>query len=191
MVIRHTGMRGEAASAQWPGFSDPCSCGRFGHVDALATPARIRGMLGGANLEQLGEIGPRDPGFGRAHDVFARIGAALGRPLAHVSRTVNPSRIVAYLPGVLADPKPDTVASAYISAVRQEVGRALAADDEDGYLTVRAFPTEPGDAELLGASAAAVCVLESFIEHALRLDAARRYWRRPARTSAASGHSLI
>jgi predicted NBD/HSP70 family sugar kinase len=175
----------EGTSAVLPGFSARCSCGQFGHVDTLATPCRIRGMLGGADLDQLGEIGPQDPGFQRARDVFTRGGAALGRALAYVSNTVNPSRIIAYLPGVLAEPQPDTVAASYLSAARQEVDRAFAAGNRPDYLTVRGFPAEPGDAELLGARAAAVCVLESFIEHALRLDGCTPALRRPVRASAA------
>ena len=60
----------------------------------------------------------RDPRFKEAQDVFARSGAALGRALAHVSNTVNPSRIITYLPAPLAEPKPDTAAAAYRSAMR-------------------------------------------------------------------------
>ena len=175
----------EGASARLPGFGARCSCGHFGHVDTLAPPRRIRGMLGDAGLDQLGEISPQDPGFERAHDVFARSGAALGRALAHVSNTVDPSRIIAYLPGVLSEPKPDTAAAAYLGAVRQEVNRAFAAGNRHDYLTVRAFPAGPEDVALLGARAAAICVLESFLEHALRLDGCTTTLRRPARTPAA------
>jgi predicted NBD/HSP70 family sugar kinase len=175
----------EATSAKLPGFSARCSCGRFAHVDTLAAPSRIRGMLGGVSLDQLGGTGPKDSGFAKAYDVFTHSGAALGRALAHVSNTVNPSRIIAYLPGILAKPEPDTVASAYLSAVRHEVGRASAAGKQPDYLTVRAFPADPAEADLLGARAAGVCVLESFIEHALRLDGCTTTLRRPARASAA------
>ena len=181
--IRESGA--EATSARLTGFSARCSCGQFAHVDTLATPSRIRGMLGGVSLDQLGRTGPQDPRFTQAHDVFTRGGAALGRALAHVSNTVNPSRIIAYLPGVLAEPEPGTVAAVYLSAVRHEVSRAFAAGNQPGYLTVRAFPAEPAEAELLGARAAAVCVLESFIEHALRLDGCTTTLRRPARAPAA------
>jgi predicted NBD/HSP70 family sugar kinase len=175
----------EAASARLPGFSARCSCGHFAHVDTLATPSSIRGMLGDVALGQLGEIGPQDPGFNRAHDVFTYSGAALGIALAHVSNTVNPSRIIVYLPDVLAEPEPNTAAAAYLRAARQEVDRAFAAGNQPDYLTVRAFPAEPRDAELLGARAAAICVLESFIEHALRLDGCTTTLRRTARAPAA------
>ncbi len=170
----------EASSAALPGFSAPCSCGHFGHVDTLAPPRRIQGMLGDVGLNQLGETATCDPGFKRARDVFTRSGAALGRALAHVSNTVNPGRIIVYLPGALAEPKPDTVAAAYLSAARQEVTRAFAAGNPSDYLTVRPFPAKPEDVALLGAKAAAVCVLESFIEHALRLDGCTTALRRPS-----------
>jgi predicted NBD/HSP70 family sugar kinase len=180
---------GHLAVGSPPGREGPsgtrCSCGQFAHVDTLATPSRIRGMLGGDSLDQLGRTSRQDPRFTQAHDVFTRGGAALGRALAHVSNTVNPSRIIAYLPGVLAKPEPDTAAAGYLSAVQHEVSRAFAAGNQSGYLTLRAFPAEPAKAELLGARAAAVCVLESFIEHALRLDGCTTSLRRPARAPAA------
>jgi predicted NBD/HSP70 family sugar kinase len=168
----------EAASAALPGFSARCSCGHYGHVDTLAPPQRIQGMLGNVDINQLGELGPRDHEFKRAYDVLARSGAALGRALAHVTNTVNPSRIIVYLPSALAEPKPDTVAAAYLSAVRQEVACAFAASNQPDYLTIRPFPARLEDAALLGAQAAAVCVLESFIEHALRLDSCTTALRR-------------
>lgn len=154
------------------GFRTRCSCGQLGHVDTLATPSRIVEAFGCGTLEQISGIDARDMEFKRAQDVFNRAGAALGRALAHVSNTVNPSWIVMYLPRCLADAehKPDTAGSAYLTAVRTETSRAFAARDEPDYLRIRAFPPDLQDVALLGARAAAVCVLESFIEHALRLD---------------------
>jgi len=83
-----------------------------------------------------------------------------------------------YLPAALAEPKPDTAAAAYLDAARHEVSHAFAASDQPDYLRIRAFPANPHDAALLGAQAAAVCVLESFIEHALRLDGCKTGSRR-------------
>ncbi len=152
------------------GFQAPCWCGQRGHVDTLAPPSRVVEEFGGGTLEQISEIDADDPEFQRAQDVFKRSGAALGRALAHVSNTVNPSRVIMYLPAALAEPKPDTAAAAYLSAVREETTRAFAASDEPDYLRILPLPADPQDFALLGAKAAAVCVLESFIEHALRLD---------------------
>ena len=167
-----------ALSAGLPDFYTRCWCGHLGHVDTLAPPRRIQGMLGDFPLDQLGETDSRHPRFEEAQHVFARSGAALGRALAHVSNTVNPSRIITYLPAPLAGPKPDTAAAAYRAAMEQEVLSAFAAGDKDDYLTIRALPAEPEDLALLGARAAAICVLESFIEHALRLDGCTTTLRR-------------
>jgi predicted NBD/HSP70 family sugar kinase len=151
-----------------------CSCGRLGHVDTLATPIRIVEAFGGNTLQQMGDVDATNERFSQARDAFIRGGAALGRALAHVSNSVSPSRIIIYMPAPLADPKPDTAAAAYLAAVRAEVVNAFAACDRSDYLIVRAFPTKKDDAALLGAKAAAACVLESFIEHALRLDTCTR-----------------
>jgi predicted NBD/HSP70 family sugar kinase len=162
------------------GFSAPCPCGHFGHVDALATPGRIRAELTIPALEQAGKLDAHDPAFPRAYGVFARSGAALGRALAHVSNTVNPNRLIVYMPAVLAEPEAQTAAAAYLAAVEREAESAFAASGQPGYLTVRPLPARPEDAALLGARAAAICVLESFIEHALRLDGCRTTLRRPS-----------
>ena len=160
------------------GFKARCLCGQLGHVNTLAPPRRIVEEFGGGTVEQIGQLSARDPEFGRAQHVFGRGGAAVGRALAHVSNTVNPSRVIMYLPAALAEPKPDTAAAGYLGAVRQELSYAFTASDQPDYLTVRAFPADPRDFALLGAQAAAACVLESFIEHALRLDGCKTAPRR-------------
>jgi predicted NBD/HSP70 family sugar kinase len=165
------------------GFETRCLCGQVGHVDTLAPPRRITEQFGGGTLEQIAQIKAVDPEFQRAQEIFTRSGAALGRALAHVSNTVNPSRVIMYLPAALAEPKPDTAAAAYLAAVRQEATSAFAASDQPDYLRIRAFPANPHDAALLGAQAAAVCVLESFIEHALRLDGCKTAPRRSTASS--------
>jgi len=173
-------------SAADTGFRARCSCGQLGHVNTLATPTRIVETFGGGPLEQISEIRARDPEFERAQEVFGQAGTALGRALAHVSNTVNPSWIVMYLPPALADAenKPETAGAAYLAAVRAETFRAFAASDEPGYLRIRPFPPDPQDVALLVAQAAAVCVLESFIEHALRLDGCKPGPRRGSQAPA-------
>ena len=108
------------SSATGTRFKARCLCGQLGHVNTLAPPRRIVEDFGGGTLEQISQINTRDPEFQRAQQVFKQGGAALGRALAHVSNTVNPSRILMYLPAALADPEPDTAATAYLGAVRQE-----------------------------------------------------------------------
>ena len=155
------------------GFSARCSCGRFGHVDTVATPQRILEELDDGTLEQVSEIDPGDPKFPRASKTLTISGAALGRAIAHVSSTVNPRRIIIYLPAALAQPKPDSAGSAYLSAISAEASRAFGATDQSDYLTIQPFPQDQESVALLGAKAAAACVFESFIEHALRLDGCR------------------
>ena len=160
------------------GFRARCSCGQRGHADTIATPLRITEELNSGPFERISEIGPASPKFQRAQKVFTRGGATLGRALAHVSNIVNPSRIIMYLPAPLASDKPDTAAAAYLAAVKTETARAFAAGGQDDYLKIEAFPASSDEVALLGAKAAAVCVLQSFIEHALRLDGCKPGSRR-------------
>jgi predicted NBD/HSP70 family sugar kinase len=168
------------------GFRARCYCGQRGHVDTLATPSRIVEAFGGGTLEQISGFTVHDLEFKRAQEVFSRAGAALGRALAHVSNTVNPSWIVIYLPACLADAErePDTAGAAYLTAARTETSRAFAARDVPDYLRIRPFPPSPRNVALLGAQAAAVCVLESFIEHALWLDGCKPGRRRGSQAPA-------
>jgi predicted NBD/HSP70 family sugar kinase len=159
------------------GFGAPCSCGHFGHVDTLATPRRIRDELGAASFEEMCGKDASDPDFDRVRDVFSRGGSALGRALAHVSNTVNPNMVIVYLPVALAKPAPDTAAAAYLAGMREEATGAFAASGQPGYVTDRPLPAG-AEGALLGAKAAAVCVLETFIEHALRLDSCSSGLRR-------------
>ncbi|MFI6779282.1 ROK family protein [Nocardia sp. NPDC050412] len=156
--------RGDAALP--PDFLQPCHCGEYGHVDTLATPSRIEGQLrantaaGHAGAEATPE---------RA--VFAQAGSALGRAVAHVCNIANPNRLIIYLPEALAAPAADSAATAYLQSAVSEIRSAFAtAGDPDGFLTVSSLPADRDHRAKLGAKAAAVCVLESFIEHALRLD---------------------
>ena len=167
-----------AGPAGGAGFDGPCACGHFGHVDALATPARVRGELGIAKLDDMAGAAVGEKDYSRACGVFGRSGSALGRALAHVSNTVNPSKLIVYLPVALAEPAHGSAAATYLDGMMAEASGAFAAGKRPGYIAVRAQP--PGEQGLaqLGARAAAICVLESFIEHALRLDGCNSGLRR-------------
>lgn len=163
---------GKTVAGAVVGFSDPCQCGRFGHVDTLATPERIRGELAVSQLTDATDqplIGP-DGVPTEAGRVLKRAGSALGRAIAHVTNTVNPSRIVIYLPTVLARPSDDTAGWAYLAAADREAKTAFSAADSADGLTVQCLPETPVELRALAAKAAAACVLERFIEHALRID---------------------
>jgi predicted NBD/HSP70 family sugar kinase len=180
------GLPPDPAATVNTGFSDPCQCGRFGHIDALATPARMRAELGINALRERAGLRPGDAGFDRAQAVFGRAGSALGRGLAHVSNIVNPSGMIVYMSEVLASPAAGTAAEAYTAGMRHEVSAAFAAGQHAEYVALRDLPADPTDSALLGARSVAVCVLESFIEHALRLDSCKSGLRRPSNKSAAS-----
>jgi len=173
------------------GFKARCGCGRRGHTDTIATPLRIVEELEGDTFEQLCEIGSASPKFQHAQEKFAHGGATLGRALAHVSNIVNPSRIIMYLPAPLAKPQPDTAAAAYRAAMETETNRAFAAGGPDDYLGIEAFPAGSDEVALLGAKAAAVCVLQSFIEHALRLDSCKPGSRRITASSQAGAVNQV
>jgi len=171
------------------GFNARCSCGRLGHVDTLAPPQRIVEEFGGGTLEQISGIDALHPKSRLARELLTHSGAALGRALAHVSNTVNPSTMIVYLPTALTRPKPGTAGEDYLAAMRTETTHVFAARDQPDYLKIRPFPPNPEGIALLGARAAAVCVMESFIEHALRLDGCNPVPRRG--TSGTSGQPFV
>lgn len=145
-------------------FDDLCECGRNGHVDTRATPSRIAGQLGVAFDDAV------DLDTDEACETFRSAGFALGRAIAHVSNIVNPTRIIVYLPTRLARPMDDTAAAEYRPAATAEICAAFgnAGREQAEFLTYRPLATE--DVASLCARAAAVCLLQGFIEHALRVD---------------------
>lgn len=165
--------RDDASASSRLTFHDPCECGETGHVDTLATPSRMAGQLG-MSFKDAAALTHDDDGFSDASKVFTRGGRVLGRAIAHVCNIVNPSRLIVYLPSALAEPTEGSAAQAYYTAAKTEIesafavaGKARSPDELEKFLQPRPMPA---NAALLGARAAAVCVLESFIEHALRLD---------------------
>ncbi|AFM18591.1 transcriptional regulator/sugar kinase [Mycolicibacterium chubuense NBB4] len=147
-------------------FSDPCECGRDGHVDTRATSSRIAGELG-VSFEDALTLNTE-----KARVTFRSAGFALGRAIAHVSNIVNPTRIIVYLPAGLARPPKDepTAAAEYCPAASAEVCAAFgnAGRERAQFLTYRPLTKE--QTAPLCARAAAVCLLQGFIEHALRVD---------------------
>jgi len=164
------------------GFDDPCPCanaaaapagsaGRgYGHVDALATPARIAGELGIHFWHAAQEPGTGPGGSQtRAGEVFGAAGEALGRGIAVMLNITNPARLLLLLPPELARPAEGTAAAEYLKAVERALDKdcfsSAAADARAGRPTLLAEPADSADA-FEGAQAAAVCVLDSFIARA-------------------------
>jgi predicted NBD/HSP70 family sugar kinase len=171
------------------GFFDPCWCGASLHVDTFATPSRIGGQLQLQPALQVrdyrkaatsrGTYAPDE--FTDTGEIFRKAGSALGRALAHTCNIVNPSSLVVYLPKELYRPSHDdvaakkfdeTAAGVYYKAASSEITSAFANKDLDPekYLNFVPLPSEPEELAILLARAAAACVFESFIEHALKLD---------------------
>lgn len=172
------------------GFGDRCSCGRRGHVDALATPKRIIGQLAreGLTARDLSEAASApliddDERLTRQASVFRRAGTALGRALANLANIVNPARIVLILPPALGTTAAGTAATAYLTAVEAALDEAfstaaLNARAGDRHLTVTTVAAD--DVGRTGAKAAGALVLHAFIEAARN----RRVLARRPRTDA-------
>ncbi|WP_143230345.1 ROK family protein [Actinosynnema sp. ALI-1.44] len=159
-----------------PGFSDACWCTQFGHVEVLATPSRIRGELGVTDLQAAAATPSVDAegNHTREYRVFTRAGTGLGRGLAHTITLVNPGRLILKLPPVLIEYSPEKAASAYLTAVKREINTVFSTGAADAELIVEAFD----DVLVTGARAAAVCVIDAFIEHLRGLDGCQTPGRR-------------
>jgi predicted NBD/HSP70 family sugar kinase len=167
-------------------FDPECHCGGVGHVDAFATPARLRKSAGVATLGEIARAPVSVDGVRTPQALcMETAGSVLGRGLAHVVNIVNPSRLVLYLPAELCDIAPAHAAHCYLAAARSEMEHAFSTGATVAHLT----PVQLEDKDLgeLGARAAAVCVINSFIDHARGLDGCPVVQRRPSARRTADG----
>jgi hypothetical protein len=180
----HNDNRGKRVPGR-KGFDDPCPCmegpgaaadgGRrgYGHVDAIATPARIAGELGlrSSAFQRAAEQPSTRPdgSLTRDGDVFRTAGQALGRGIAALLNITNPANLLLLLPPELARPTAHTAAAEYRLAVEKaldgECFSTAATDARAGRDSLLVEPVDPDDA-FQGAQAAAQCVLDSFISYA-------------------------
>jgi hypothetical protein len=165
-------------------FNDPCLCAPefagpdgpgYGHVDALATPARIAGELGirlsrftAAAQERYvkrNSVGRT----GDAGDAFWTAGKALGHGIAAMLNIANPANLLLLLPPVLANAAEGTRGALYRQAIEttldKECFSTAAEDARAGKAKLLVEPLDPDDT-YAGARAAAACVLDSLIAHA-------------------------
>jgi predicted NBD/HSP70 family sugar kinase len=165
MEIGHLRVRDVAASEETEsGRNARCECGELGHLDAIATPARLAAELGVEDWRAVATGTEADP---RTLDVFDAGGAALGRALASLATLTDPGRLVLYLPPELAAPACASPGARYRAAVEREMAQ--------GYFSASAVrldirPLHSDEASLLGARAAGLCLLHAFIEHARGRD---------------------
>jgi len=170
--------RPPSGSSQRSRFRDPCPCGQYGHVDALATPVRILGELGRSDLQEAASL-PSQSREGRqtaAAQTFETAGTALGRGLAALINIINPARIILLLPTALADPAPETAGQKYLEAVETTIDQAfstgpLDARAHEAALTIHRLEQLDDRAldqpiEVIGARGAAITVVDAFIDHA-------------------------
>jgi ROK family len=167
------------------GFDDPCPCaegpaapadgGRpgYGHVDAIATPARITGELGlpSSGFQHAAEQPSARPdgSLTREGEAFRTAGQALGRGIAAMLNITNPANLLLLLPPELANPAEHSAAAQYRTAVEKTLDEdsysTAATDARAGGESLLTEPVDPDDA-FQGAQAAATCVLDSFINYA-------------------------
>lgn len=179
-------------------FDDECLCSTehrkaYGHVDTLATPARIEGQLAALKpdekigLEQAAATPLAIPSgdqlvFAQEAVVLRRAGRALGRGLRDMINTLNPGQLVLRLPAALATPAPQTSGTEYLDAVEREIDGAYSTGPDDARgnnlpdvqgknhrLAVQSYADDDQIAGE-GAVAAATTVFNAFIEHARGSD---------------------
>jgi predicted NBD/HSP70 family sugar kinase len=159
-----------AAPQRLPRFRDPCHCGRPCHLDCV-TPIRILGELGEDDLAALPAVALRpaevEGGLTREGQAFQIAGQALGVGLSSLVNLLNPSRVLLFLPPDLAQGAPNTVAALYCSEIDATLRRHAFSNSS----TQTKLDIEPLSSQqrcFFGAKAAAVRVVDSFIQHAKR-----------------------
>jgi predicted NBD/HSP70 family sugar kinase len=165
-------------------FGDECLCSttdrkKYGHLDTLAVPARIEGQLAalkGAKVSlEKAAAEPRLLLSGNTYVasveavVLRRAGRALGRAIAHMINTLNPSQLVLRLPEALARPAAGSSGIDYLDAAESELNRAYSTGPADArgqhsLLTIQPYAEQ--QVALDGAVASATTVFNAFIEHA-------------------------
>jgi predicted NBD/HSP70 family sugar kinase len=165
-------------------FDRQCPCGSFDHLDAFATPMRIRATLGVSALHEAAySLATTSNGeHCREYDVFYAAGSVLGRGVAHIINIVNPDRLIIWLPEDLLTVPPNLAGAAYVRAMKEEMEGAYSTGAEEIALTLNPLTAE--NTAVLGATAAAMCVLDGFINHARGLDGCPTPQRRVSRDSA-------
>jgi predicted NBD/HSP70 family sugar kinase len=175
-------------------FAHECLCSAlerkaYGHVDTLASPARIEGELAARKADEevslekaaatpLAVHGDGDQlVFAEEAVVLRRAGRALGRGLAGMINIVNPEKLVLLLPEALARPIPQSSGSEYLDAIEREIDGAYSTGAKDARggrlrLTVQSYADDQLARD--GAVAAATTAFNAFIEHARGSDGCRR-----------------
>jgi len=165
-------------------FGDECLCSatgrkKYGHLDTLAVPARIEGELAALKGMKVSlEKAAAEPRLLPSGDTYVasveavvlrRAGRALGRAIAHLINTLNPSQLVLRLPEALAKPAAGSSGIDYLDAAESELSRAYSSGLADvrgqhSLLTIQPYAERQIARD--GAIASATTVFNAFIEHA-------------------------
>jgi predicted NBD/HSP70 family sugar kinase len=140
-------------------FGGPCWCGQPRHVNAFATPRRIRAALDVTDLADLDADRAAD-----IHRVFAAAGASLGHALAALVNIINPGQLLAIMPAEFDAP----YGRRYLDEVENALHSTFSTGGADTKLDTR-YLSGPQLA-MNGARAASIRVLIEFIDHLSGID---------------------
>ncbi len=151
---------------RYASFSARCHCGKTRHLDCYATPVRILSYLQESDFTAVAMRPPeRDGELTVEGFAFTIAGQALGYGIAGMVNVMNPSRVLVYLPPPLVTFEPDSVAERYDHEMRR-MFQAHSFSDAGNTTEITVEPMTPDRRRFLGAQAAALRVVDSFIEHA-------------------------
>jgi predicted NBD/HSP70 family sugar kinase len=157
-----------AGDAGAGGFAADCRCGRPSHLDCYATPRRILAHLGETDFDKVADLdGHRNDRLTTAGQAFHTGGKALGIGIAGLIDLINPARVLVLVPPALYEPRAGSAAEIYWRATEETIRRHVFSDAADGTIVVRR-PITPAQRDHEGARAAAIRVLDSFLQHAKR-----------------------
>jgi len=94
-------------------------------------------------------------------------GQALGFGIAGVVNVMNPARVILFLPPPLGNGEPGSAAELYLQEMRKMV-QTHAFSDASRHTPITVQSMTPDERRFRGAKAAALRVLDSFIQHAVK-----------------------
>ncbi len=154
------------AASDQTGFEAPCPCGSTGHLDALATPGRLRAAIGCHSLDEAAHRKASDLETAAA---FARSGRALGRAITAILLLTNPLRVVIRVPPALWQTTPGTAGAQYRRTASETIETGtFSTSTTDAQITWECH--DPTDTEKTATKAAATCVLDHFYAHGTNKD---------------------
>lgn len=152
------------------GFDDSCYCGApVRHLDCYAPTERLRGELQISSEEEFEKIALQPAQYADVSTEQARkfqvAGTALGTALASFVNLVNPSRLLLFLPPVLANAEKGSAAGEYLKYTTTVLRTQVFSNAKD-QTVLKVYELTQESRQFLGAQAAAVRVMDSLLQHA-------------------------